>query len=362
MASRGCASAARDASRSLRTWRTATAAFLGYTEKAVEPARIGSLLEYERLFGGPSEAGYDLHAALRLFFANGGARAFIVPVGRFGAVDASQLRAGLDAVDAEAEPAILLAPDALRLPKDDYHAFVREMIERAAASRRRMVIADLHSGDALPADFLAAMAPLAAEARSFGAVYHPWLKAGAEAVPPSAAVAGIYARTDTQRAVWKAPANERVLGIDDLSGAGEDAPDGPAVNAIRKFPGKGILVWGARTLADASAEWKYVNVRRTLIFVEHSIEAGLQWAAFEPNDERTWSLVRSAVENFLIALWKDGALQGIKPQEAFFVQCDRTTMTQDDIDNGRLILLIGMALVKPAEFVILRIGLKASAA
>jgi phage tail sheath protein FI len=127
------------------------------------------------------------------------------------------------------------------------------------------------------------------------------------------------------------------------------------VNVIRDFRAdrRGIRVWGARTLAD-NAQWKYVNVRRLFMFVEESVEQGTQWVVFEPNDEFTWARVTRSIENFLTSVWRGGALMGTTPDEAFQVRCDRTTMTQDDIDNGRLICLIGMAPVKPAEFVILR--------
>jgi uncharacterized protein len=130
------------------------------------------------------------------------------------------------------------------------------------------------------------------------------------------------------------------------------------VNAIADFrnAGRGIVLWAART-RSADPEWKYVNVRRLLIFIEASIDRSLQWAVFEPNGEALWANVRATVENFLLAQWRNGALQGTKPEQTFFVRCDRTTMTQSDIDNGRLICLIGVAPVKPAEFVIFRIGL-----
>jgi phage tail sheath protein FI len=127
------------------------------------------------------------------------------------------------------------------------------------------------------------------------------------------------------------------------------------INALRFFLGRGNLVWGARTLSR-DPEWKYVNIRRYLIYLERSIYEGTQWAVFEPNDEPLWAQVRQNIENFLTRAWRDGALQGIKPEEAFFVTCDRSTMTQDDIDRGRLVCLIGVAPLKPAEFVIFRIG------
>jgi phage tail sheath protein FI len=127
------------------------------------------------------------------------------------------------------------------------------------------------------------------------------------------------------------------------------------VNVIRRFAGRGIRVWGARTLSQ-DAEWKYVNVRRYMIYLEHSIDRGTRWVVFEPNDEKLWARVRQSIEAFLLAEWRGGALVGTRPNDAFFVRCDRTTMTQDDIDNGRLICQIGIAPIRPAEFVVFRIG------
>jgi phage tail sheath protein FI len=126
------------------------------------------------------------------------------------------------------------------------------------------------------------------------------------------------------------------------------------VNVIRRFEGRGIRVWGARTLSSAS-EWKYVNVRRLLMFLEQSIYEGTQWVVFEPNDERLWTRVTDTIRLFLFSQWRDGALVGTTERDAFFVRCDRTTMTQDDILNGRLICEIGVAPVRPAEFVIFRL-------
>ena len=131
------------------------------------------------------------------------------------------------------------------------------------------------------------------------------------------------------------------------------------VNVIRDFrsSGKGVRVWGARTTA-ADAEWKYINVRRLFIFIEQSIERGLEWTVFEHNAEATWMAVRTLIGNFLTTVWRTGALAGAKAEEAFFITCDRTTMTQDDIDNGRLVCEVGVAPLKPAEFVVIRLTRK----
>jgi len=165
------------------------------------------------------------------------------------------------------------------------------------------------------------------------------------------------ARTDDLRGVHKAPANEVVRSIsgllDDINKREQDLLNPIGINAIRTFPNRGIRVWGARTLS-ALPEWRYVSVRRLFIFIEESIQEGTQWAVFEPNDEDLWQRVRQAVSGFLRTQWRDGALMGANEDEAFFVICDRRTMSQADIDNGRLIVEVGIAPVRPAEFVIFR--------
>lgn len=202
---------------------------------------------------------------------------------------------------------------------------------------------------------------------TYAAMYHPWLEmydAGAKRsayFPPSGAMAGIYARTDIERGVHKAPANEVVRGCTGLSCAyneGEQDILNPiGVNLIRSFTGRGIRVWGARTISS-NGLWKYLNVRRLFIYVEESIKANTNWVVFEPNSTTLWNRVARTIETFLATCWRDGALAGSTPSEAFFVECGPTTMTQDDIDNGRLICQIGIAPVKPAEFVIFRITQK----
>lgn len=178
-------------------------------------------------------------------------------------------------------------------------------------------------------------------------------------LPPSGFVTGIYARSDIERGVHKAPANEVVRGLTkfeaNINKARQDVLNPEGINALRFFEGRGNRVWGARTMSS-DPEWKYVNVRRLFIYIEHSIDKGTQWAVFEPNGPRLWANIRQTVEDFLLVLWRDGALLGDKPEQAYFVRCDRTTMTQNDLDNGRMICLIGVAPVKPAEFVIFRIG------
>ncbi len=199
----------------------------------------------------------------------------------------------------------------------------------------------------------------------YAAFYYPWIKiidpqnTMEKLIPPGGYMAGIYARSDVERGVHKAPANETVRGVVDLQfpiGKGEQNILNPrGVNCIRAFPGRGIRVWGARTLSS-DPSWKYINIRRLFIYLEESIDEGTQWVVFEPNSEILWARVIQTISNFLKGVWQSGALMGVTPEEAFFVKCDRTTMTQDDIDNGILIVMIGVAPVKPAEFVIFRIA------
>ena len=182
--------------------------------------------------------------------------------------------------------------------------------------------------------------------------------------PPSGAVTGVYVATDTQRGVWKAPANVSLSGViapvtsfdaDQLAALNVDAAAGKSINAIRTFTGKGVLIWGARTLSGNDNEWRYVATRRLFILVEESIKKGTTWVVFEPNDANTWNKVRGMIENYLTQKWRDGALQGIKPEHAFFVSCGvGQTMTPQDVLEGRLIIEIGMAVVRPAEFIVLR--------
>jgi phage tail sheath protein FI len=206
----------------------------------------------------------------------------------------------------------------------------------------------------------------------YAAYYYPWVRIknatnGTDIlIPPGGHIAGIYARSDITRGVHKAPANEVIRGLlldpadptrsfqVQVTKGEQDILNPRGVNVLRYFPGRGNLVWGARTMAS-DPDCKYI-VRRVFIFVEESIEEATQWVVFEPNDEPLWARVRRSVSDFLTRLWMDGMLQGRAKEEAYFVRCDRSTMTQADIDNGRLIMLIGIAPVKPAEFVIFRIG------
>ena len=200
---------------------------------------------------------------------------------------------------------------------------------------------------------------------SYAALYYPWITVASPidgtplSVPPAPYMAGIWARSDNNYGVIKAPANEVVRSAVDfevrINKAQQELLNPEGVNCLRFFPGPGFLVWGARTISD-DPEWKYLSMRRYFCYLEKSIDAGTQWVVFEVNGPALWSRVRHSVEGFLLDEWKSGALLGSKPSEAYFVTCDASTMTQDDLDNGRLVCLIGVAAAKPAEFVIFRIG------
>ena len=196
-------------------------------------------------------------------------------------------------------------------------------------------------------------------------MYYPWITildpvTGDEInLPPSGALCGIYARNDVQHGVHKAPANEVIrtaIGLERmLNKAQQDVLNPVGINCLRYFPNRGYRVWGARTISS-DPEWKYVNLRRYFAYLERSIERGTQWAVFENNGDALWAKVRSTIEDFLFNEWQSGHLFGRTAEEAYFVRCDRSTMTQNDIDNGRLVCLVGVSPLRPAEFVIFRIG------
>ena len=198
----------------------------------------------------------------------------------------------------------------------------------------------------------------------YGGYYFPWIQVydperGNVYIPPSGHVAGVYARTDNERGVHKAPANEIVRGALGLryqvSRGEQDILNPRGINCIRLMQGNGIRIWGARTLSS-DPSWRYINVRRLFIMVETSIERATQWVVFEPNDFRLWKRVVRTIASFLTLVWRQGALMGETPEKAFFVKCDEETNPPEVIDVGQLIVEVGLAPVKPAEFVIFRIG------
>jgi uncharacterized protein len=219
--------------------------------------------------------------------------------------------------------------------------------------------------DMLPQEILEWRMNTAGYDSKFAALYYPWIEVQNPLtnqpmmIPPSGHVAGLWCRTDASRGVHKAPANEVVMGANGLgfqiTGAEQGGLNKVGINCIRAFPGRGIRVWGARTLSS-DPEWRYINVRRLFNFVSESIMEGTQWSVFEPNDEKLWIQLRIAATNFLTRVWSDGALFGSTPGQAFYVKCDSETNPPEVIEAGQVICEIGIAPVKPAEFVVFRLS------
>lgn len=335
------------------------------------------------------------------------------------------LEDGLKAIALEDEPTLLVIPEAVKLSYADYDSLCDATLSQCNLLQDRFAILDVYEGfrdmqaDINVGGTATKKLPTAnrdawmsdVDMLKYAAAYYPWVKtamnppfdearvnvtlpgggaavalstlknsdtanysaAKAElaklytVVPASGAVSGVYAYTDTNRGVWKAPANialqrvlEPVVKLDNmLQGELNVTPSGKSINAIRAFSGKGTLVWGARTLAGNDNEWRYVNVRRFFSTVEESVKKSTYWAVFEPNDANTWVKVRGMIESYLTQKWREGALAGATIKDAFFVRCGLgTTMTAQDILEGRMNVEIGMAVVRPAEFIILKFSHK----
>jgi phage tail-like protein len=351
---------------------TSTAAFVGVTPSGPAGATlmVHSFAEYEAQFGALA-AEMPLGYAVQHFFLNGGREALIARVAPSGSTltDADLSSPALEAqkrglwlLEHAAHFNILCIPPLSRTT--DVGRATWDAAIAYAVRRRAMVIVDP------PAAWAAAPTrseiTALANASANAALYYPRLQAplrGNEVASfaPCGAVAGIYARIDGSSGVWKAPAGAQanVLGAQGLSVALSDtqlsALNPMGVNGLRTLAGA-IVLWGARTLAGDDTPFKFVPVRRLALFIESSITRGLQWAVFEPNGPSLWDRLRTSVEDFLLGLFRQGALQGDKPQEAFFVRCDASTMTQQEIDRGIVNLVVGFAPLKPAEFVIIGIG------
>lgn len=281
-----------------------------------------------------------------------------------GETDEQQGSTGLAALEEIEDISIVLTPAAAADP-ENHQAVVSELQKHCAKMRYRVGLVDSRENMSL------------GEVRAFRdnfddsrlVLYTPWVvtsdptgQAQTVTLPPSGFMAGIYARTDVEFGVHKAPANTAVLGAlrfnQDINKFQQELLNPYGINCLRSFSGRGHRVWGARTLSGTDPEWKYVNVRRYFLYLERSIDKGTQWAVFEPNGEKLWANVVTTVESFLFNEWKNGRLLGGKPASAYFVRCDRSTMTQNDIDNGRLVCEVGVAPLRPAEFVVFRIGQK----
>lgn len=355
-----------------------------------------------------------MYYALQLYFANGGGPCYIVSVGKYATVAEADLANGLLAIGKVDEPTLIVFPEAQNLTIANYATLHEAALKQCADLQDRFVIMDLHGDTVSLSDPAGNITTAVTNFRTngidtnnlkYGAVYAPnvettlsfaytesatnvTVSGGAPVamstladqnyqmakaaisnlslkMPPAAAMAGIYASVDASRGVWKAPANVSVataiqpaiaITAGDQDGMNIDPTAGKSVNAIRAFTGLGTLVWGARTLAGNDNEWRYINVRRFCIYAEESIRLATQQFVFEPNDANTWVKVQAMIENFLNTLWRQGALQGAKASDAFSVSVGLgKTMTALDVLEGRMIVVIGLAPVRPAEFIILRI-------
>jgi hypothetical protein len=285
-------------------------------------------------------------------------------------VNAVSYADALETLELIEDISIVAAPGHSALTTTTYRGVQNALINHASKMRYRIAVLDTPA-DLTPGGALQERGNIDTK---YAALYYPWVVApnplarpGNDRIPkeiklpPSGFITGIYARNDVQRGVWKAPANEVVRGAlrfeREINQAQQETLNPYGVNCLRYFFGRGYLVWGAR-LSSSDPEWKYVNVRRYFNYLERSIDRSTQWAVFEPNGERLWANIRDTVSAFLYNEWRNGALLGATPEEGYFVRCDRSTMTQNDLDNGRLICEIGVAVIYPAEFVIFRIGQK----
>jgi len=365
---------------------TAITAFVGRTPMGpATPLHCASFADFQRTFGGFT-ANYPLTSAVADFFQNGGTDAFIVrvakdsgPLGPDDLIGRDDRRTGLFALDqVDLFNLLCIPPD-----RDDFpDADLARVYQSAAAyclKRRAMLIADPprkwsaaaragHFDRILPADFGITQSDAAN-----CAVYFPAIKkldaaaaGGIEKIfPASGAIAGVFAASDLQVGVWKAPAGitAAIAGITGLELELGDAQNGMlnplGINCLRSFPIYGPVVWGARTLRGADIladQYKYIPVRRLALYIEESLYRGTRFAAFEPNGATLWAKLRGSISNFMIGLWRQGGLFGASPAQAYFVQCDQTTTTPADIANGVVNIVLGFAPEKPAEFIILKIS------
>lgn len=364
-----------------------------------------------------------MYYAQQLFFANGGGPCYIVSTGKYKGLGddlvQTELQAGLATLVKEDEPTLIIFPEAQSLSISDFSALHDAALKQCYDLKDRFVIMDVHGDDISLGDpdsdirdavLAFRESGIGTNNLKYGAAYAPNIETILDftykeesinvkigdsesplnelketdnrnyekakgllrdmpcVMPPAAAMAGIYAAVDNSRGVWKAPANVSVTAVirpaiqishDDQEDLNVDSTAGKSVNAIRTFTGKGTLVWGARTLAGNDNEWRYVSVRRFFNFAEESIKKATEQFVFEPNDANTWVRVQAMIENFLTTQWRQGALQGVKPEHAFYVAVGLgKTMTSLDILEGRMIIEIGMAVVRPAEFIILKFSHK----
>ena len=397
--------------------------------RATVAVKINSIQEYENLFGKAKPYRYEvdlvrdprtsalsitrltndaesekaiMYYALQLYFINGGRSCYIVPID-----EEYKYKDALVSISKINEISLLVFPD-IQLRRNDYAAVYNAALQQCGDLKDRFAIFDVPDSDPEASVFRAGVV---GENLKYGAAYVPYLKTSFNYeydeslvevtfksshtnlvvlkeidteiynfvkdflknelkvnLPPSAAMAGIYARVDRESGVWKVPANVNVLGIEgpsriitktDQDTLNYDPTFGKSINTILSFTGKGTLVWGARTLAGNDQEWRYVSVRRLFNMIEESIQNSTSFVVFEPNNNTTWLKVKSIIDSYLSGLWKNGALAGAKPEQAYFVKVGLgETMTSNDILEGKMIIELGIAAVRPAEFVILRISHK----
>lgn len=372
---------------------TSSAGFVGIAPKADAPKNtvetIDNWSQFVRVFVGDATAGTHLSTAVHGYFLNGGSRAYVVNVGADGSLTGKgNSPGGLTLLEAIDDVAIVCAPgftdpaahDALishcEHPLRQDRVAILDMVEDVDDVGRLLEVATAGPPDKPPraegdgAERAPATPPSKGlrppnSADGYAATYYPWLVvmdpvSGAKTTaPPSGHMAGVWARTDALRGVHKAPANTRISGALDLKSRvskGDQELLNPAgVNCIRYFTGEGILVWGARTLAPESSEFRYINVRRLTNMIKESVLDGTRWAVFEPNHHPLWAALRRDVNAFLTNVWRDGALVGATPAEAFFVKCDAETNPPEVRDAGMVVTIIGIAPVKPAEFVVFQL-------
>ena len=366
---------------------TSTAAFVGATPAGPlnKPVTVRSDADYRGVFVRGS-ALCPVSMAVRLFFMNGGKRAYIVRAAAAGGrrkspIDAKTVigdaaaKTGIHALPENEPPGLLLTPDAAEMGTREGSTVAGAALKFCEAHRIFYILEPPRPAWSARDRSRAVLGwaersaglwhPSAAVYFPRVLVYDPAHKTGTVAVSPGGAVAGVFARTDKTRGVWKAPAGleAHLLGVEgpeiDLTDEEKDRLQDASINPLRRIDPGRTVAWGARTFepAGSDSEWRYVPVRRLLLFIEESINKGIQWAVFEPNDEPLWAQIRLAVSSFMNQLFRAGVFQGATSREAYFVKCSRETMTQVDIDCGRVVLIVGVAPLKPAEFIALRIEL-----
>lgn len=344
---------------------TGIAAFIGSAKKGTvnRPVRVISFDDFQLHFG-PLVGDLQLGYAVRQFFANGGKVAIVVRIPKQSSP--AKILAGIHALDA-IDPFDLLVLPGLTIPAT---------LTAAAAycqQRRAFLIIDPPATLHTPAEIEALIQSATLPASPNAALYYPWITVSdplnnghPRPIPPSGTIAGIIARTDAYRGVWKSPAGPDaiLIGVKSLDTLLTDDQSATlntlAINTLRTFRTFGLVAWGARTLAGSDAlasEWKYIAIRRLALFIESSIQRGTQWAVFEPNAEPLWSRLRQRVTDFLQTLFQNGALTGTTPRDAFFVKCGADTISASDLESGIINIEIGIAPLRPAEFTVLRLRL-----